>query len=300
MNKIDAVYIACHRHDAHYARACVASIRQWYPDLPIVLVKDLMFGDFGTRDFESAWGVRIFRGSAKRFGWGFSKLEVLIERDYRRVLILDADTLFVGPLIGELERVEEDFVVQMETPTEAFVATHAFSLERLAEVDPAFVFPGYTFNTGQLVVRTGVFGRDDFDPFVRWEEPRRLAHPDVFRMGEQGLLNYLLQKKAATGEIALRRIPMMEIPGTPRARSVRIEELHPGGPHRFVIHWCGMKGETFRGTLRGDLLMHFEKRYYKGVPSGCALRWLRAAARGLERNLRRVTGKIRARSVCTS
>ena len=39
--KIDGVVISCYVLDVYLTRVCVASIRFWYPDLPIWLLKDL-------------------------------------------------------------------------------------------------------------------------------------------------------------------------------------------------------------------------------------------------------------------
>ena len=38
--KIDSIVIACFKKDLHLMRICVASIRYWYPDVDIWLLKD--------------------------------------------------------------------------------------------------------------------------------------------------------------------------------------------------------------------------------------------------------------------
>lgn len=287
MGRIDHVFVACQRHDAHYAKACVASVRRWHPEVPILLVKDAMYCRFSTREIERAWGVGVMETGAEKFGWGFSKLEPLIDPAFGRVMVLDADTLFVGPLLDHLAGFGEDFLVQHEDPTPEFVASHAYDLEGLRGIDPGFLFPGYTFNTGQFVARSGLLAREDFAGLVRWEEPRAAVYPDVFKMGEQGLLNYAIQRKVARGEATLRRLPMMEIPRSARARGVGLGELGGGSPHRFLIHWCGAKGENFRSTDRGDLLEHFERAFYARLAFGGICRMVHATGRALEKTARR-------------
>lgn len=61
------------RQDVHLARICVASIRYWYPDIPILLLKDLFHGDFSTREIEAHWDVGTFPTTRDQHGWGFGK-----------------------------------------------------------------------------------------------------------------------------------------------------------------------------------------------------------------------------------
>ena len=42
------IVVACFKKDIHIARICVASVRYWYPDIDIYLLKDLSFGDFSN------------------------------------------------------------------------------------------------------------------------------------------------------------------------------------------------------------------------------------------------------------
>ena len=66
--KIDGICIACYRHDVELTRLCVASIRYWYPDIPIWLVKDQKYGPFSTREIEKVWRVGVFASDSKHFG----------------------------------------------------------------------------------------------------------------------------------------------------------------------------------------------------------------------------------------
>ncbi len=56
MNPIEHVYVLCHGADLWMARICVASIRYWYPDIPITLLKNQTRLD--TSSLESGFGVR--------------------------------------------------------------------------------------------------------------------------------------------------------------------------------------------------------------------------------------------------
>ncbi|MEO7685318.1 MAG: hypothetical protein ABIU86_15415 [Gemmatimonadaceae bacterium] len=64
-------------------RPCVASIRYWYPDGRIYLLKDYIKGGFSAEEFEQYWNVKTFRTERLVFGWGWSKL---IQRRHRSSL----------------------------------------------------------------------------------------------------------------------------------------------------------------------------------------------------------------------
>ena len=50
--RIEGVAISCYRFDVDLTRLCVASIRFWYPHIPIWLLKDRQYGDFDTDEIE--------------------------------------------------------------------------------------------------------------------------------------------------------------------------------------------------------------------------------------------------------
>ncbi|HEY2342132.1 MAG TPA: hypothetical protein VGH90_03830 [Chthoniobacteraceae bacterium] len=292
--KIEVIYIACYKYDLRFTRILVASIRQWYPEIPIVLIKDLFYGDFDTWEIEKIWNVSRLDTERHCFGWGFSKVEVLCQPERRRCLVLDSDIIFTGPLLETLEQCKSDFVVQHEDPAPEFVASHYFDLPALQRLDPQFVFPGFTFNTGQIVATTGVLSWTDFSAFVAPENPPRVLHPEIFKFGEQGLLNYVLMKKAQIGACSLERQKFMETPEdskTSPAFDIRLEQLGPASPHRYLIHWCGLKKGRLSDMARGDLLLHFERQYYAAVPGGTWRKWARLAAERIERSTRSLLRK---------
>jgi hypothetical protein len=78
--KIDKIVIACFKRDLFLLRSCVASIRYWYPDVTIELLKDSIQGEFSTREIEKSWNVGLFHTTRANFGWPWSKLEVLLAK----------------------------------------------------------------------------------------------------------------------------------------------------------------------------------------------------------------------------
>ena len=133
--RIERIYIATHKPDLRLTRICVASIRYWYPELPIYLIKDQQNGDFSTAEIERVWNVKLYETEQRRFGWGMSKLEPLFSEPGTRMLILDADTVFTGRVVDLLETSAADFVVSLEQQPPQRVKEIYFDLERLADLD---------------------------------------------------------------------------------------------------------------------------------------------------------------------
>ena len=256
------------------------SIRYWHPTIPIKLIKDELHGKFDTSEFEKVLNISVLETESRAFGWCFGKLEPFFLTDKHRFLILDADIIFVGPVIDLLEQYDQDFVVRYEEPPDlAFVDKFYFVLEHLKQFDPKFQFPGFTFNGGGIVATTGIFKRSDFDRFVRWTTPPQFSLPELFKCGDQGVLNYLFMTKQAQGEISLARCDFMDFAYTPGGAAIELDKLDKNSPYTILLHWAGPfkhpVSPHFDNTPRADLLMHFEKLYYDLIPFGAFRRWTR-------------------------
>ena len=57
--KVDKVFINTYKYDFYFARICIASIRYWYPEIPIYLIKDEKEGSFDSSFTERVWNVRV-------------------------------------------------------------------------------------------------------------------------------------------------------------------------------------------------------------------------------------------------
>ena len=268
--KIDVIYIPCYRRDFRLARICIASIRHWYPDIPIVLIKDFMMHHFDSRELEKTFNVSVYPQNAKLYGWGFSKFEPMFEDTGKRFLFLDADIIMAGPVIDILEKFDEDYIVNEEPYSIEEVYRYYFDLEKLKEYDPDFRFPEFTFNTGQYVGTAGKLKRSDFDPLMSWGEPRTVKRRDVFTFGgEQPVLNYMVMKKMTEGELSVKRLPFMKESLNPETDSVSIDKIMNREGYPFIIHWHDKKPDVFDPKMRliprNDILLHFEDMYYRAA-----------------------------------
>lgn len=280
--RIDGVVISCYQSDLQMTRICVASIRFWYPHVPIWLLKDQQYGNFSSNEIEKYWNVQVYPARRKKLGWGFGKLEVMTESPARRLLLLDSDTAFAGRVLDHLESFDEDLVVENKDYVAIDeVEDQFFPLDRIHQLDSTFKFPGFGFNTGQIVVTTGLITKEDFKGLLDWQT-LTVKHPEIFKKGEQGLLNYIVLRKMHRGELTLRREPFMVWPGEiDHAKHIQVSDFTPDGQHQQVIHWAGLRwGKTPEEMPRSDILLHFEDIYYGHVPLGAWLRkWRRARFR---------------------
>lgn len=283
MSRIDRVYVATHRRDLRFTRICIASIRRWYPDIPIFLLKDLVNGDFSTCELEKMWNVRCWPTTGEKFGWGFVKLEPLFVAEPCRYLMLDSDIVILGRVIDELEKSDADFVVQLETQPTADIPSLYFDEARLREkVDTSFPGLGFTFNSGQYVATSGKLTREDFGRVLDWTWPRRVRYPEMFNPGDQGVLNYVVLSKLAAGDISVDRIPFMRW-SAQETRDFDVQALRAQSPYPYVIHWAGLKKMRLRTMMRADILSHFERSYYSRIQFGTLVRWFRIIQAEVER-----------------
>jgi len=283
--KIERIYIAGCRLDAHFTQCCVASIRRWYPQIPISLVKDESRGPYSTEEIEKYWNVDCFHTNRKLLGFGFGKLEPLFLPIKERCLILDSDIVFLGKVLTVLEPYDEDFVVADTPNPPEETSKHYFDLSKLNMLDPNFTFPNYTFNSGQFIATTGMISREDFAPFIRFCEPPVHIYPDIFGPGEQGVLNFVLMKKLQEEKISLRREPFMWWAGWLNEETVKLRKLTKDSPYPVLVHWAGCKSKTSLDVTHNDhVIRHFESYYYSRIPNnalkprGRARQWIAKVA----------------------
>jgi hypothetical protein len=278
--KIDVIYIPCYRRDFRLTRILVANIRHWYPEIPIVLIKDLLMRDFDTTELEKNFNVSVYPQKARLYGWGFSKFEVFFDDERKRFLMLDSDIVLCGPLLEMLSEYNEDWIVHDEPFTIEDMHRYYFNPDNIKKLDPEFEFQNFTFNTGQFAGFTGSLKREEFDRFIEWKEPRVQMYRDAFTFGgEQPLLNYLLMKKMSKKEITLRRLNFMRESLHADTAKVEVQKIMNKEGYPFIIHWHDKKPNLFHPDMpeipRRDILLHFEKIYYRKCGVGPAKQFFR-------------------------
>ena len=157
-----------------------------------------------------------------------------------------------------------------ETQSDEDVRRLYYDWPRVRSFDEAARAPEFVFNSGQWFGTAGVLTRDDFAPWIEWSMPRRLRHPDCFMPGDQGVLNYVLNRKALDG-LQVERRKIMCWPGH-SMRGLSAEAVARREADSLIVHWAGMKRLWQRDMVGSDLLAYFEDAYYRRVPRGRARR----------------------------
>jgi hypothetical protein len=111
--KIDSVVVFCWEGDFRLAQICLASVRFFYPDIPLFLMKNIARGNFDTSEVERCLNVSS-AGISEPYGSSLGKLELFFRPELGRFLFIDADQIMVGPVLEELARLDEQFIVVPE------------------------------------------------------------------------------------------------------------------------------------------------------------------------------------------
>jgi len=73
----NCIYVAASAHDFRCTRICVASIRYFYPDIPIRLLVGGRLQPGLSHELTRYWNVEVADHPGGDYGWGFVKLEAL-------------------------------------------------------------------------------------------------------------------------------------------------------------------------------------------------------------------------------
>jgi len=267
------VYVAASGRDARYTRICIASIRYFYPQVPIKLLAGGLLERGLKEELARYWDVGIADVRPGNWGWGFVKLEPLFGRPGERFMVVDSDTVFAGHVLATWAASTADFLVDDEQQSEADVRRLYYDWRKVAAVDPAARPPQFVFNSGQWFGTSGIITRADFALLVDWSGmPPKLRQADLFMPGDQGVLNYVLNQKAILERICVDRRKIMRWPGH-GLDGISAPSIANGTAPPLVVHWAGMKKIRMGAMAGGDVLRFFERFYYSRLPASRARRF---------------------------
>lgn len=260
------IYIAACLRDARRTRICVASIRHFYPHVPIRILAGGPL-ELGLADeLEAYWKAPLADVPQADWGWGFIKLEPLFGPPGERFLVLDSDTAFSGPVLEAWASCQAPFLVDDEQQNEANTCRLYYNWREVAAVDSAARSPKFVFNSGQWFGTAGVLARSDFEPFIDWScIPPKLRHPTLFMPGDQGILNYIINQKVQLSGLIVERDQIMRWPGH-GMHSITASSITDRSAPPRIIHWAGFKAPRLAGMPGSDVLRMFEKAYYNRLP----------------------------------
>lgn len=269
--KINKIAIACFKKDLHLLKPCIASIRFWYPDVEIYLIKDYIQGRFSTKEIERAYNVKIFPAQRKNFGWPWSKLAVILHEQKDKFLFLDSDVVLLGKVLDRLNQYEEDFIVTGMEAADKYNPTfnnNYIDIKQMEAFDPFYQYPGFGFNGGQIVMTSGLLNENDCASVIEFTPSITNKYPAIFKHGDQGALNYIFAKANQAGKIRTRYADFWIWPGLAAADNISLESLKQRIGIPYVLHWAGIKPTDFRQFKRYDILRFYEDLYYSKIPAG--------------------------------
>jgi hypothetical protein len=267
---VDLIYIAACSRDSRFTRICVASIRFFYPSIPIKILAGSKLRPALLDELRFHWGVQTAAVPGGDYGWGFVKLEPLFGKVGERFLMLDSDTVITGPVLDLWGPDTAQFLVDDEKQTEETIKELYYDWKRVREVDCTALPPRFVFNSGQWFGTAGVLTRHDFALLVDWSStPPQLRHPRMFMPGEQGILNYVLNQKAMLAGVPVNRRTIMRWPGH-GMDSISVQSVAARTAPPLIVHWAGMKKSRLGAMAGGDMLCFFEHLYYSRMPAARA------------------------------
>jgi len=262
---VDCIYLAACARDARLTRICIASIRYFYPDVPMKLLAGDIIQPGLADEVRKYWNVGLVDIPVGDYGWGMVKLEPLFGPPGQRFMVVDVDTVFTGKVLDLRAQSDAAFFVDDERLSDDDFKRLYYKWDRLREIDPQVQSARKAFNVGQWFGTSGLVQREEFDPWVEWTLPRRLRYPELFMGGDQGICNYVILKKEATAGLRVERRTFMRWPGN-GLDDLTVDRVASGRAPPLVIHWAGMKSILLRNMAGYELLRFFEDYYYTKLP----------------------------------
>jgi hypothetical protein len=251
----------------------VASIRYFYPDIPIRLLAGDILQRGLAQELNRYWGVELVDLPKGDYGWGLVKLEPLFGPPGHTFLVVDVDTAFTGRVLDVRAQSDAPFFVDDEQLSDADFKRLYYDWDKLREIDPKAQPARTAFNVGQWFGTAGLVKREEFDPWIEWTLPRRLRYPQYFMGGDQGVINYVILQKEMFEGLRIERRTIMRWPGH-SMDSLNAETISTRSAPPRIIHWAGMKKSSLRQMVGSDILLYFERFYYSRLPAGALRRLL--------------------------
>jgi hypothetical protein len=239
----------------------VASVRYFYPKIPIkLLVGGALQGGLAA-ELTRYWHVDMANVPSGEYGWGFVKLEPLFGPRGERFIVLDSDTAMSGPVLEMWQDHETPFVVDDELQPEKEQKQLYYDWTIASDLQPRVPAPHFLFNTGQWFGTAGVLDRHEFTPWLRWTMPRSVRDGSVLKQGEQGVFNLVLNLRVEGGTLRVARRDLLIWPGR-TMKGVSVQTIEKGTAPPMIVHWAGLKKRRMSEMIGADVLFFFERYYY--------------------------------------
>lgn len=266
MNKEISIVVFANAKDFFLTKICIASIRHFYPDVEIFIVKDELNGKFSTKLLERTYNAKIFKLSKKHFGWSAAKIHFLIENNEDKLfLCLDSDIVFIGPVLEKFENLNSDFCISpeyCEEPIPIDTQSVYFDMNKIKNNFEKYRFPGYFFNAGQTLVNPSKFSRKYFDKLFEPDRYPYYTNMKDFPMVDQSILNFVIPILETENKIIVSKIEFMNwsVSFFSVKENNELEILNEN--HKYLVHYAGDTRTTHLNLMKGNKLLYFFKSSY--------------------------------------
>jgi len=268
------IVIAVNKKDVWFCKICIASIRYFYPDVAIFLLKDELNGKFSTKEIEAHWKVNLIEFSLKKFGWSAAKMHFYCDDRFadQKFLVMDSDIVFIGKLLDQqfVTDFSSDVIVSEEIHSDFeakwFNETY-YTYKTIQSFDPEFKYPGYTFNCGQLFCKGNFLEKETVTSYFDFNGIPSWKRADIFPLVDQSLFNYLLPTLSKKGNLRIgRENYMLWSENQKLVKEILISDIVKGEKYPYLIHWAGaLRTPLLNKMTRSDILIFFEDYYYQRI-----------------------------------
>ncbi len=253
------------------AKGCCASVRYFMPDAPLCLLFDGLNQQVEpiARTYEASIRSRENVESEflrkRSFGYGLTKMNAFWESPFETFLLIDADTVVVGDMREHANLSDFDMIVNgPRVPNPSQVERGFFNTNRLLEAFPGSVWnEQYLFNSGVILAKRGIFSLVDYEELL----DASCRHPDLFKAGDQGLLNFLVTREATEKRVRFAQMKLQMCVGyVPRCDAERVIAFSGNKAalrrdRAIVLHYAGVRPYTFNKHLFTEPMTYFRQLY---------------------------------------
>ncbi|RYE58764.1 MAG: hypothetical protein EOP48_02840 [Sphingobacteriales bacterium] len=262
------VVVFANRKDFFLTKICISSIRFYYPDVEIFLVKDFLNGPFNTDRFCKVYRVKEIKMGTRYFGWAAAKVHFLLNTSIakRRYLCIDSDIIFLGRVLERFRDINADFILHPEYTNDEKSQSSKdtyLDIDAIKQLYPDYYYPGFYFNTGQTVVTPGLVDHHLLTPgFIPSKYPF-YVNRSFFPCADQSVLNAALPNLLNTG-LKVEVLPFMQwsVFFFQHEKNSKLQAFLDGN-FGHLVHYAGDVRVVNLNKMRGSELLYFHQNNYR-------------------------------------
>lgn len=269
MRTVDKIYLVTHRYDLSNLFPCLASIKYWYPDIEIVIIKNLNNGNFNLNFLKNYFHVSFMYETDYSYGKFYGSLEPFLTGKDERFIILDTDTVLTGKIIDFIELKNEDFIIDFEQQPLNKVRDLYWDPELISCFINNFSDSWFTFNNGIIAGVGNKITKSDFNDFMIWEKYKEplIINQSVFPTYDQSAINVVLNKKFSQKQISLTREKIMIYPSF---FTESVDDLLKGIENKDaqefrIIHWADTKSIAPSQKPLSEIFIFYTDNFFESL-----------------------------------